>query len=219
MTSIAQCIKQNMPDSRINQLVLYTISQSDPVYAIALQTFVEENPEFYSYMKYAPKELKPQVPPQVQTLKQGIIYYICCTGVRYAFALQLFAKVYNSHYLLQEPITSTLALVTQGKKNAIEKALNLPNDYTMEAFKNSKLTGIGVSGKSFLIARFDPSGPNYESTEYTDSSVQKGLQIIYNMSKRPSASESKKIVDSWKTEYKYIGSTLCSQTYNFMPKY
>ena len=204
---------------------LSTITQSDTLYDdtlydTILNDFVNENPEFLSYKIYSPKTLKTNLPTIVKTVKQCIIYYICMQDVRPSFGNKLYKNIYTSHFLRKDDHKRTLIYANKNKKSSIEYALKLADDYSIEEFKNtiqndtkiSSILGLGVSGTTFVLTNFDVTPP-WSYTEYTNIDVQKGMQIIYNLRKRPSGIEAKKIVDSWKTEYKLIGSMLCKQAY------
>ena len=91
----------------------------------------------------------------------------------------------------------------------------LPDDYSLISFKKDKLQGIGPSGTCFILSCFESINEIANYTCYTDTNFCKGLQKIYKLNKRPSSTEAKKIVDTWKSEYKIIGSILCFQAYNY----
>ena len=197
------------------KVILSYLYENEPEYAVAINEFVEQNPQFKPYLYLIPKNYKPPVPKEVTSVKHCIIYYICNTGVRASFSQKLFKNIFNSHYTLKNDIEKTLIFVNKSKKESIKQALLLPEDFSIESFKQNKIQGIGVSGFCFLLSSFSPFYEIKNLTSYTDIVFCKGLQKIYNLSKRPSSSEAKKIVDTWKTEHKFIGNLLCFQVFHY----
>lgn len=218
---ITQLVELNKQDPITTfKKVIQGISHYDPIYAVACSEFCTQNTEFLPFSIYLPKFTTPKLPSNVTTVKQGIIYYICMSGVRRNFGLKLYNNIYTSHFINKEDIQRTLVYVNKNKKHSIDHVLQLSNEYSIDQFKTtitnkiSSLPGIGVSGTAFLLKCFDSSIP-FDYVEYTDIEFLNGCKQIYNLDKVPTSSQAKKIVDSWKTEYKFIGSVLCIQVYHY----
>jgi hypothetical protein len=192
---------------------LLIISQLDVDYAIAISEFIADNPIFQPYLHMAALHFfKPSMPfmDELTNVRQACLYYICHSGVRTSSGLSYYNIIRNCESSATCPYMSS---ISQTKLKQLHSALDLPHDLTVEAFKKMKVSGIGVSGVTFICHLLDPVR-DYELTSHTDLNFRKGLKKIYSLDKVPTATEALRFVQQWK-RYKSIGDMFCFQANNY----
>lgn len=196
-----------MSEQRLN-----TIFAINPDWASMIVSFVTDQPEFKPYLFLASLTDRPALPPGgPTTIKEGVLYYICCTGVAFAYALKIWQTVKT---LKTQAQVDTCAALSASKKKYLRTAIELPDDLSLEYVKSTKIAGIGPGGVSFLVQMFDAHF-DQENFQHTDSCVQKGLQKIYNLPKQPTAAEAKAISEKWK-KFRAVGQMFCTQVKKYV---
>ena len=188
---------------------LHLISQIDPVYASIIFEFLELHPNFKPYLPIAALSLSRISIPGIKNLKnvrQVILYYISHTLVKASLGLATYHRIKDCQTSAECP---ELKGIPMTKIVYLKQALDLPHDFTLEQFKTTKIPGIGVSGHAFICNLLNTI-PDYELVESTDICFLKGLQKIYHLNKRPTATEAKKIIKTWQ-KYKAIGNMFAFQ--------
>lgn len=196
---------------------LQQIALINPVWATTILDFVQRNPEFQPYVKFAPSSLKSHTKTTLslssmasvpRTVKDYMIYYICYAGVKTSLG-----QKYHQHVQTlttpQEVEASTQ--LPARKRKYLQKAFNLPSTFSLTDLDRTKVAGIGVGGISYIKRNLAPDAPETkELVEYTDICFQKGLQKIYNLRKKPIQTSAKSIADTWGAN-RCVGNALCFQ--------
>lgn len=137
------------------------ISLVNPEWAVIINTFIEEYPEFRQYAYLAPlNEIEPIHYNNVNTLFEAIMHYICAVGVRYSYAIQQWELIYpfinckNWETIMENSINLRYNVDIQPKKREIyynfiqflnENNLNHTNlNPSHLKFIQKNVSGIGV---------------------------------------------------------------------------
>lgn len=194
------------------QTRLMIISQFDPLWAIAISEFVEMNPEFGTYLHMASLSYSPPLPSfYPQTVKQGVMFYICQAGVRAQYGHDLYKIVKNLK--IQSDIDDHKG-ISQKKKEYLREAILLHDNISVEEVINRKIKGFGVGGTCWIKLHFSDR-MELEEFEYTDIGIQKGLMYLYKLKKRPTPAEARKYGEKWKKN-KTVGNMFCFQIYGHL---
>ena len=170
------------------------ISQVNPIWAITIYTFMELYPEFRPYEYLVPiNPIEPIPYKNVNTLFEGIVHYICSTGVRYSYASKQWELIYpficcsdwktiveNSVILKNDPNI-------QNKKRDIyynlchfmdENNIN-HNNLNISHLKllQKNISGIGDGCIAWCKKYFTLDD---DCIEYTDIYFRKGFEKIYH---------------------------------------
>ena len=200
-------------DQRLEQRLLYIANTNSEWFSLIMD-FVERNPIFRRYLHMAALEPTNQRHPHFpETIKKAILYYICFAGVRNDFGIKLWNCV-KDLTTKEEVINSTI--ISPKKKDYLQAAIQLPDDFSLEDLKTTKIKGIGVSGIAFISKNFSDTIET-ELVEYTDIGVLGGLQKIYFLEKRPTPSQAKKIIEAW-GKNKSVGNMFCNQVFSLCLK-
>ena len=137
------------------------ISQIDPIWAITIYEFMNDYPEFCKYNSLIPLHSRESIPyKNVSTLFQGVMHYICATGVRYSYAIKQWELIYpfintDSWETIVENATALETNPTiQPKKRAIySELIHFMNDHGLNhhtirtshlSLLQKNISGIGV---------------------------------------------------------------------------
>ena len=211
----AQSEPQSEPQHNIEtENRLTYISNTNPIWFSYIIDFVERNPIFKQYLYMValePKmnQFKDRNFPK--TIKKAILYYICFAGVRADFGNKLWLLVKTlktKKEILESP------LIPPKKKEYLSKAIELPDNFSLEDLLNTKVGGIGVSGIAFINNIFSAQIVS-ENVEYTDICVLEGLKKIYNLENRPTPKEALDIINTWGVN-KSIGNMFSIQACNYL---
>lgn len=173
---------------------LEIISQFNPTWAVTINRFMDEYPEFKQYMYIAPFNPIEKIPyTNVNTLFQAILHYICAVGVRYTYAVKQWEIIYPLiNYDDWDKIKeNTFSLTTnpniQNKKREIYYKLchfmdknnlnhkNLNVSHLRMLQKN--VSGIGVGCIAWCKKYFTMDD---DCIEYTDLFFKKGFEKLYH---------------------------------------
>ena len=190
---------------------LQQFSQIYPEVAVYISEFIEKHPQFLPFLVYIPFQLKSQdqIYFSSKSVKQGILFYLCCAGVRYSFGKNLYHKVSSCKSLFDLQQIN----IPPGKVNSLSTAILLDENITLEQALSIKIQGIGIGGQQWLKQTYTKDF-DLDNFQYTDICLQKGLQIIYNLPSRPTASAAKKIGETW-GNCKGIGQLFCFQANSY----
>lgn len=170
--------------------------------------FIEENPEFKPYARFAPEYPWCPIPyNNVRTLYDTVMHYICSSGVRYTYAFRQWQFIHallkncttweerierlqSADGIQPKKIKSYVNVCTWMKEHDIE-----PNDLTLEHVCQMKkeIHGIGDGCVAHCYRYF--SDDNENCVEYTDIFFKKGMEVIYGKHK-PSFRKQK--AEEWK---------------------
>ena len=170
------------------------ISQIDPIWAITIYEFMNDYPEFCKYNSLIPLHSRESIPyKNVSTLFQGVMHYICATGVRYSYAIKQWELIYpfintDSWETIVENATALETNPTiQPKKRAIySELIHFMNDHGLNhhtirtlhlSLLQKNISGIGVGCVAWCKKYFTFDD---DCIEYTDIHFKKGFQLLYN---------------------------------------
>jgi hypothetical protein len=180
--------------NRINQ-----ITQINPVWAANINEFLNKYPEFKQYEYLVP--ISPVTGPQyknVNTLFEGLMWYICAAGVRYTYAVKQWQIIYplieqtlnNTWSIVYSNITTKLDIIggIQPKKLSIYKHVmqymrtnNITHiDITIADIYNICNTVNGVGDGCLAWCKRCFTGDD-DCVEYTDIKFKKGFMKIYHV--------------------------------------
>lgn len=173
---------------------LQIISQINPVWAVTISLFIEMYPEFKEYQYLAPIYQVEKMPyPNVNTLFEAIMFYICSSGVRYTYAENQWANIYpllntdDWKAIMEASIFLKNNSKIQNKKKEIYFNLCYfmnENNLTHTELNISHLDllrenvlGIGDGCVAWCKKYFTIED---DCVEYTNINFKKGFQKVYN---------------------------------------
>ena len=176
----------------MNRLEL--ISQINPVWAVTINNFMDEYPEFKPYLFMAPINPTEPLPyTNVNTLFQAIMHYICAVGVRYTYAVKQWQLIYplinfdDWEIILENSINLQNNPNIQNKKREIyynlcqfmnQNNLNHKNiNISHLKLLQKNVSGIGDGCIAWCKKYFTIDD---DCIEYTDIYFKKGFQKIYH---------------------------------------
>lgn len=206
------------------------ISIINPIWAVTISKFIEEYPEFNKYSYLAPvNPIEPIPYRNVNTLFEGIMHYICSTGVRYTYAYNQWQLIYpllnhsDWNVVLENSIGIKNNPKIQNKKREIyhnlcqfmhQNNINHKNITVshLDLLKKN-VSGIGDGCIAWCKKYFTLDD---DCIEYTDIIFRKGFEILYNTK---SISLRKKKAIEWKEKgFGRIGNLMVLQIGgNIMP--
>lgn len=191
---------------------LQAIFHKDKEWGAAIVDFIDRNPVFKPYLPIVAMENKYKPNPTIRTVKDCILYYICYAGVNRNYGAKCWDQIRKCKDIEQVEQST----ISPKKKEYLLDAFQLPEDFSISDLDKQKIRGIGPGGIAYINRQFGSgSGSDrMELVEYTDRGVQDGLKHIYDLPKRPTLAETKKIVQSW-GKYKSVGHTFCVQAFNY----
>lgn len=184
------------------------ISQVNPEWAVIINKFITQYPEFKQYEYLAPiNPIEPILYTNVNTLFEAIMHYICSVGVRYSYAIKQWELIYpfinygDWEKIMENSISLRNNISIQPKKREIyynlcqfmnknninHKNLNLSHLTLIQ--KN--VSGIGVGCIAWCKKYFTIDD---DCIEYTDINFKKGFEKIY---KTDSLSQRKQKSKEW----------------------
>ena len=176
----------------MNRLEL--ISQINPTWAVTINRFMDEYPEFKQYMYIAPLHPIERIPyKNVNSLFQAILHYICAVGVRYTYAVKQWEIIYplisvdDWGKIKENTFSLTTNTNIQNKKrefyyklcdfmdknNLDHKTLNVSHLKMLQ--KN--VSGIGDGCVAWCKKYFTMDD---DCIEYTDLFFKKGFEKLYH---------------------------------------
>lgn len=142
------------------------IAETNPEWFSYIMDFVEKNPVFSPYLYMAALEPTNQRHENFpNSVKQAVLYYICFAGVRANFGEKLWLTVKD--LTTKEQVLASTA-ISPKKKQYLSAAIELPDNFSIEQLKTTKIAGIGVSGIAFITRNFSNVIAD-DLVEYTDS--------------------------------------------------
>jgi hypothetical protein len=87
-----------------------------------------------------------------------------------------------------------------------------PLNYRLEHLLGTKIKGVGV-GCVAQLKQFWSSDP--DAVEISDRGFIAGFTKVYNLDKKPTPSQIKKKVETWKSN-KIVGGLLCTQIFHYL---
>ena len=179
---------------------LFIISQINPSWGASIKEFVKLNPEFQPCLPYVALNRVADIPKELKTIKDMLIYYASFAGVNTNYGQKAWewAK------------TNQLEKLTAKKRLIIEDVLKLPNITTFAEFEKINIKGVGEGAHTFIRQHY------FHHTDIiypTDRVFQKGLCRIYQLDK-VTVSQAKNLCNQWKGE-KSVGSMFCFQIANY----
>ncbi len=195
----------------LNEQRMQMISEINPIWAVYITEFIANNQQFAPYLYLASLTDKPVDHQHMPTtVKQAILYYICFAGVNSNYGQKCWLQVKDMK-TAEDILHSKLS---NKKKEYLSKAILLKDDLSLEEFVKMKISGIGIGGINYIKRQFSEVIEK-DLVEYTDIGIQKGMQIIYNLDKRPTPTQARKIAESW-GEYSSVGHMFCNQVYHYL---
>lgn len=203
------------------------ISQHNPFWAITISNFMDEYPEFKSYLYVAPlNPIEPIPYKNVRTLFEAIMHYICASGVRYDYAVKQWTIIYplinqEDWNIILENVSNLLTNnKIQNKKREIYYKLCIFMNENNITHKNLDMThinllqknvsGIGVGCVAWCKKYFTFDD---DCIEYTDICFKKGFEKVYNTN---SLSVIKQKVKEWQEKgFGRIGNLMILQIYTY----
>ena len=176
------------------------IFNSDPEWGADIVEFVNENPEFKTYLKYVALNRYSEIPKSLVTIKDMLKYYVSFAGVNANYGCKVFEWVKNLEY----------NHLTDKKRVIMEAIDQLPEISTREEFNKIVISGVGEGAKSFICQHY------FRDTDIiypSDRIFQKGLSQIYGINK-VSVSEAKSRAQKWQGK-RSVGSMFCFQVGNY----
>lgn len=164
----------------------------DPKWAEMVLSFVEKFPEFYPYLYLTATTRKIVEDIDFKSIKERLIYYVCHAGVRTSYGLWLWNRV---RYLNAKEISRD-EKITKKKKDTILSILDLDESKlkTKEDIENIKISGVGHGCKRYILSQvFD----DVNTVDWSDLNFLKGLQKLYNLEKKPTPNQAKKMTSKW----------------------
>jgi hypothetical protein len=156
-------------------------------------------------MKYVPLTRLSQIPNNLKTISDLLIYYASYAGVRANYGTQVHSWIKSGQ----------IEKLTQKKRTVIKaiQAYNWTEVTSLEVFEKVKIKGVGEGAKSFIREHYF----NEISQTYpTDRVFQRGLCHIYNLS-LVTVTQAKNIISTWKGRVD-VGSAFCFQVANYALK-
>src|SRR5579872_2693418 len=193
----------------------------DPEWAIEIIDFLILHSEFHKYVHFSsltrravgfgknPGETKEIDSPT--TINEFLLYYVCHAGVNSIYGKKLWLKVRNKNL---KQVTKDES-ITLKKKSVILEVLKLPILKDWKQVDELKIKGVGIGAKRFVRTMFDTGVGSLEYKKCIDTSdlhFMRGLQKVYNLSKKPTPKQIKELTKSW-TKNARIGTMLCVQIY------
>lgn len=179
---------------------LAMIYQIDPLWASAIEEFIVLNPEFQPYLPYAALNQYPEIPSELKTIKDMLLYYVCYAGVNTNYGGQAWSWVK----------TNQLSKLTVKKRSIIDNILAQSEIKTIDEFNSIKIKGVGEGAMTFVRQNYFK---DVNIIYPTDRIFQKGLCKIYEF-KNVTVSQAKNKAQSWKGQ-KSVGSMFCFQAGNY----
>lgn len=187
------------------------IAETNPEWFSYIMNFVEKNPVFSPYLYMAVLEPTNQCHENFpNSVKQAVLYYICFAGVRANFGEKLWLTVKD--LTTKEQVLASTA-ISPKKKQYLSAAIELPDNFSIEQLKTTKIAGIGVSGIAFITRNFSNVIAD-DLVEYTDIQILGGIQKIYQLPTRPTPKQALEIVKTWKGP-KSVGNMFCNQAFHY----
>lgn len=176
------------------------ILKINPSWGLAIQEFVMLNPEFGPFLKYAALKGTADVPEELKTIRDMLLYYVSFAGVNTSYGQKAWQWVK----------TGQLDKLTPKKRSIIENILALPTITTIKEFDKIDIKGVGEGAQTFVRQfYFNDTNIIYP----TDRIFQKGMCLIYHLDK-VSVGEAKHLANQWKGQ-KSVGSMFCFQAANY----
>lgn len=176
----------------------------NPEWASQISYFVSENPEFLPFLKYASFTPRSEIPEELKTIKDMLLYYVSFSGVRSSYGNQIYEWVKQRK----------LDKIGEKKRETIEKIIEHNEIATRKEFNDfaaKKIKGVGIGAITFVLEHFFH---DEDITYPTNRTFQKGLSKIYNRSPL-TVTQCKKIISTWKGN-KTVGSSFCYQVAHYM---
>ena len=221
---------------------LENVMQMDPEWGAEIAEFMNSNPEFKSYMKvlpytrypmgYGKNKSEPLADPSMprnDSIIEHLIYYVCCAGVRYTYALKQWSAMcqvlrengYNIGAMVDR-LETTLPL--QPRKIQVYRDIQTwltnhdlkPSEMTLETVTapTFKVKGVGAGAIAHLKKFFGNSASMAGAVEYTDRGFIGGFCKVYGLEKKPTTAQIMKKVQEW-GDFKAVGNVMCFQVYHY----
>lgn len=173
---------------------LQIISHINPIWAVTINKFIDQYPEFKQYEYMAPiNPIEPIPYENIDNLFQAIMHYICSVGVRYDYAYKQWKIIYplinsdNWTIILENSLNLKNNSIIQNKKREIyynlcrfmnENNLNHKNlNISHLDLLRKNISGIGDGCLSWCRKYFTNDD---NCVEYTDIYFKKGFKKLYN---------------------------------------
>jgi hypothetical protein len=186
-------------------------SMGDPIWGSTVERFLLTYPEFQEYVHVAPMCSREPIPyPNVTTLFESIMHYICSSGVRYDYAYYQWETIYpliSAEHDWTEIVLNIESMRSdsriQPKKRDIYYGLcsyMIDNglDHTNVSLSDlkaisEKVNGIGPGCVAWCKKYYTSDD---DCVEYTDINFKKGFHKLYNTD---SLSDRKKKSEEWRS--------------------
>jgi hypothetical protein len=181
------------------------VSLVNPTWCEMVKEFVQYNPIFYPWIKYTAATPNPTIPEEaLKNIRDTFLYYVSYAGVNTNYGDKVWEWVKKGE----------LHALTEKKRTVIQSILtSIPEDdsvITVEQINKLKISGVGEGAKSFVRQFHFHTQESYE----TDRIFLSGLKKIYNLDKKPTTKEARKITSEW-IGNKQIGTSFCFQVANY----
>ncbi len=181
------------------------ISETDPMWAMTIINFFNDYPEFVKYAYMVPLLRRETMPyKNVNNLFEGLLYYVCCAGVRFAYALNQWELIYpiihsgelstiienidNNNKIQPKKKGIYLSICRFMRDNGITK-----NTITIQNVEQIKDCVVGVGdGCIAWCKRYFSDDDDW--VEYSDGYFVAGFEIMYGTK---SVSARKKKAKEW----------------------
>lgn len=173
----------------------------NPEWAAQVSAFVADNPVFLPFVKYTSWTPRANIPDDLKTVKDMLLYYASHAGVKADYGGKVFDWVREGQ----------LDKLTAKKRETIDRILELDEIVSREQFDKVVIKGIGEGARCFVLEHyFNDVNIAYPS----DRVFQRGLAKIYGLPKNPTVSQCKNIIKQWKGNLS-VGSSFCFQAAHY----
>ncbi len=180
----------------------------DPAWAVVANNFMCDYPEFSQYSYMVPlRSVEPIPYPNVHTLFEAIMHYMCSAGVRYTYALNQWMIIYPliSCENWDTVVSNIRALASnekiQKKKRGmylslcefmLEHEITHKNISVADLPKLKSVSGIGPGCIAWCKKYFTSDN---DCVEYTEICFKKGFSKLYGG--KDSVAQRKKVAEEW----------------------
>jgi hypothetical protein len=180
---------------RFTAICLYS-----PAWGASVKEFVTLNPEFKPFLKYTAVNREADIPSELKTIKDMLLYYVSFAGVNTNYGEKVWTWVKAGQ----------LDKLTAKKRAIIDDILKLPEITNIDEFDKIDIKGVGDGAHTFVRQHyFHDKNIIYP----TDRIFQKGICKIYGIDKI-TATQAKHKANLWKGE-KSVGSMFCFQAAHY----
>lgn len=187
------------------------IKRMNPGYAKDIEEFLRLNPIFEKVFKYVALSPEPEIPMELGTIEQFLIYYVCHSGVCTDYGTKLWTSINEG----KDGVVPPEMKIPAGKQSTITAIKELcskkASPWTISDIEKLEIKGVGPGAKAFVKQGYFHSK---DVVMPTDRVFQKGMKKIYGLDTL-TVSKATSLANKWKG-HKYIGNMFCFQAAHYM---